>query len=140
MFLMRREYRLYEDDDGDTKVTIDLRVRDDGALQIEGYDIGESVEKAWGDSDYEYWVMIPREALTELALALILEHSQGDQSAVSKLKSQCMKHSVARNHRALTKLAIALIREHYQGNRSAVSMIEGLCIKYGVAHRFESWT
>ncbi len=28
---------------------------------MEGYDIGDDVEKYWGDGDYEYWVHVKAE-------------------------------------------------------------------------------
>lgn len=37
---------------------------------MEGYDIGPSVAEAWGDSDYEYWVRVPKEHKAALAVAL----------------------------------------------------------------------
>jgi hypothetical protein len=39
------------------KVTVEARF-DDENLIIDGYDIGETVKKYWGDSDYEYTTTI----------------------------------------------------------------------------------
>ncbi len=40
---------------------------------MEGYDIGEDVEKYWGDSDYEYWVHVKAEYVPDVLLNLIKE-------------------------------------------------------------------
>jgi hypothetical protein len=44
---------LYQSERPDVKVTIEAYF-DDENLVIDGYDIGDFVEKYWGDSDYEY--------------------------------------------------------------------------------------
>lgn len=42
----------------------------EGALVVEGYDIGKRVEEYWGDSDYEYKTTVDNEHLHELVSAL----------------------------------------------------------------------
>ena len=32
---------------------VDLMLKDDGEIVLEGQDVGPSVEEIWGDSDYE---------------------------------------------------------------------------------------
>lgn len=39
-------------------------------LVIEGQDLGPAVSSIWGDSDYEYWLMVDREHLEVLQAAL----------------------------------------------------------------------
>jgi hypothetical protein len=46
----------------------------EGNLVVEGYDIGKSVEDAWGDSDYEYSITVKKENLDTLCNALKIEH------------------------------------------------------------------
>jgi hypothetical protein len=41
-------------------VSLDAHVDDDGSLNLEGQDIGETVEKYWGDSDYEYFLYVKK--------------------------------------------------------------------------------
>ena len=40
---------------------------------LEGYDCGPSVEAAWGDSDYEYWLGVGREHKDAVLLFLLRE-------------------------------------------------------------------
>jgi len=42
----------------------------DGALVVEGYDIGKRVEEYWGDSDYEYSTTISSAAIPLLCSSL----------------------------------------------------------------------
>ncbi len=44
-----------------------------GDLVLEGYDCGPSVEAAWGDSDYEYWMVVGREHKDAVLLFLLAE-------------------------------------------------------------------
>ena len=41
-------------------VSLDAHVDDDGSLNLEGQDIGETVEQYWGDSDYEYFLYVKK--------------------------------------------------------------------------------
>jgi len=38
----------------DIKISMEIYFNDKGQLYFDGYDIGKSVEDAWGDADYEY--------------------------------------------------------------------------------------
>ncbi len=63
----------------DIKINIVARFEND-KLIIDGYDIGETVEKAWGDSDYEYIMTIPAENVSPLYGLLGVE--AGDRKAL----------------------------------------------------------
>ncbi len=52
---------------------LDIKIEENGDLIFEGYDIGDSVENYWGDSDYEYWLKIKAEHLPDILLYLIKE-------------------------------------------------------------------
>jgi len=54
--------KLYHYQSEDNKITIDAYFEGD-FLVIDGFDIGKTVEKYWGDSDYEYMVKIPKEGI-----------------------------------------------------------------------------
>ena len=43
---------------------------ENGDLVVEGYDIGKTVEEAWGDSDYEYGMTVEKENVGLVAKAL----------------------------------------------------------------------
>ena len=46
--------RLFRLERDDLRVSIDLSLDQSGRLVLEGYDVGSSIERVWGDSDYEY--------------------------------------------------------------------------------------
>lgn len=52
---------------------LDALIDDEGTLVLEGYDIGDSVEEHWGDSDYEYWLKVSQEWKDTVLLLLIKE-------------------------------------------------------------------
>ena len=54
-------------------VHLDARIDDDGSLNLEGKDIGDSVEKYWGDSDYEYFLYVKKEDKEKIPLLLLKE-------------------------------------------------------------------
>ena len=43
---------------------------ENGNLVVEGYDIGKTVEEAWGDSDYEYSITVEKEHVGLVTKAL----------------------------------------------------------------------
>ena len=49
------DIELYREDGG-THHDVALTVKDDGAVHMSAYDLGEAPEKVWGHDDYEYWV------------------------------------------------------------------------------------
>ena len=46
--------RRWAGDAGEETTSITCKFLDSGRLRLEGYDSGPSVERAWGDFDYEY--------------------------------------------------------------------------------------
>ena len=63
----------------DIKIDMVARFEKD-KLIIDGYDIGKTVEEAWGDSDYEYVMTIPAENLPPLYKLLGVE--EGNRKAL----------------------------------------------------------
>jgi hypothetical protein len=45
---------LYFEERPDIKISMELYFNKEGQLFFDGYDIGETVKKIWGDTDYEY--------------------------------------------------------------------------------------
>jgi hypothetical protein len=43
--------------------SVRLTLEDDGAIKMDAQDMGPTVTKIWGDSDYEFWVHIAPAAL-----------------------------------------------------------------------------
>ena len=62
---MQESITLYHLEREDIKIDIVARFEKD-KLIIDGYDIGKTVQEAWGDSDYEYVMTIPAKSLPQL--------------------------------------------------------------------------
>ncbi len=45
---------LFKEERPDIRISMELSFNEEGNLFFDGYDIGETVQKIWGDSDYEY--------------------------------------------------------------------------------------
>ncbi|GET28911.1 hypothetical protein SD074_11130 [Prolixibacter sp. SD074] len=53
---------LYKFKNSEIKISMEIYFNDKDQLIFDGYDIGKTVEEAWGDSDYEYTYTIePKE-------------------------------------------------------------------------------
>ena len=53
---------------GETSTFIDAEILENGDLQLSGQDVGKLPEEQFGDSDYEYWVTVPKEHKDRLLL------------------------------------------------------------------------
>ncbi len=73
---------------------IDLRLKDDGVIYLEGQDIGPIVKQVFNDSDYEYWVRVEPQALPKLAFELLREKFAGRLDAVEAFRDWCRAHNV----------------------------------------------
>ena len=62
---MKKSVTLYHVKREDIRIDVVARF-DKDKLIIDGYDIGKTVEEAWGDSDYEYIMTIPASSLPPL--------------------------------------------------------------------------
>ena len=76
---MKESITLYHLEREDIKVNIVARFEKD-RLIIDGYDIGKTVDEAWGDSDYEYIMTIPAKRLPRLYGLLGVE--EGDRKTL----------------------------------------------------------
>jgi len=61
---------------------------------IDTQDMGELVEQMFGDSDYEFWTIVSKEAWGDLLYALAQEFLGGDAEATDRLKEICDKYGV----------------------------------------------
>jgi hypothetical protein len=50
---------LIKSDSKEISISLTATINSDGALVLEGQDLGPRVKAYWGDSDYEYWVTVP---------------------------------------------------------------------------------
>lgn len=58
---------LFEVDTKTLYSALRAKFTDSGDLELEGQDLGKPVEKAWGSSEYEYWVTVESPHLQRLA-------------------------------------------------------------------------
>ena len=58
--------------------TLVAKIEENGDLMLEGYDLGESPKKFWGDSDYEYWRTVEKKYKDTILLWLIKERFNSD--------------------------------------------------------------
>ncbi len=72
---------------GETSVFISAEIDTDGRFIISGEDIGKSPEEFWGDSDYEYWVVVSPDQKDRVLLALVEKLYKGDMKVVSKFRN-----------------------------------------------------
>ncbi len=68
---------------GETSVFIDAEVNNQGDLVMSGQDIGKAPEEYFGDSDYEYWVVVKDEHKDRVLLSLMEEVYGGNSKAVT---------------------------------------------------------
>ena len=91
---------------------LEVHVRADycnGKLTISGQDLGEVVESAWGDSDYEYWYSFDKAETAKLITAIWGEDD----------------------------FPAALLREF--SGEGGCRALRALCEKNGIEFRFDSW-
>ena len=57
-------------------------------------DMGKLVEEMWGDSDYEFWTIVPKDSWGQLLMALTIEFFANDPKATDRLRDICITHGV----------------------------------------------
>jgi hypothetical protein len=61
---------------------------------MDAQDMGEFVEKIWGDEDYEFWVDVPATALPKLVFALLRDRYVGRAGAVDEFRDFCKQNGI----------------------------------------------
>jgi len=79
--------------DGDPFRSVRARLEKDEFL-IDTQDMGELVKRIYDDSDYEFWMIVPKEAWGDLLLALAQELFANDENATDRLWEICKKYDV----------------------------------------------
>ena len=80
-----RRIKLYESR-GKTSIFIDAKIEKSGDLLLSGQDVGEAPKEYWGDSDYEYWLTVPKEHKDDVLLLLLEKLYGGNSSVISELR------------------------------------------------------
>jgi len=78
---------LYRFDDGQVVRTVTASIQEHGSLRVYRQDIGEVLERDWGDADYERWITIPAEHKDAVLLLLLEERFKGRADAVDELRA-----------------------------------------------------
>lgn len=86
--------KIYEQDNTEGKLTIDVNVVKDGAVEVFFHDIGAAAQRMTGDSDYERALRIPSEQTAKLAMHLLAEKFAGDIQAQSKIEAYCKERGI----------------------------------------------
>lgn len=89
-----KQVRLYAHRGERSSRTVDLYLNEDGAIKVEGGDVGPAVEQAFGDSDYEFWATVAPDEVKNLCFALLMERLKEDASAVDTLRDFCKEHNI----------------------------------------------
>ena len=71
---------------GKTSIYIHAEIDENGNLIISGQDLGKAPKEFWGDSDYEYWVIVAPDEKDKLLLALLERQYKNDLKVVSKFR------------------------------------------------------
>jgi hypothetical protein len=69
---------------GSTSVFIDAEIDEEGKFVLSGQDIGELPKERFGDSDYEYWVVVPQDQKDRLLPTLMEKLYSGNSKVVSE--------------------------------------------------------
>ncbi len=85
--------RLFEKQ-GETSIYIDAEIDKEGRLIVSGQDLGKAPEEFWGNSDYEYMMLVKRDQMNILLLSLIKEKFGGNAQAFSNLREYLIKESI----------------------------------------------
>lgn len=64
---------IYRERAGGTTVTVTAGIAEDGALVMEGQDLGEAPLRYFGEDEYEYFVRVAPDDVARLLLALLQE-------------------------------------------------------------------
>lgn len=70
---------------GSTSIYISVKITDDSDLLFSGHDLGDAPKELFGDSDYEYWLMIKAVDKDQMLLGVIEKLYSGNTTLISEL-------------------------------------------------------
>ena len=88
-----QKVRLYEKQ-GETSIFIDAEIDKEGDILVSGQDLGKAPEEFWGDSDYEYMIVVKQKQKDLLLLSLIKEKFGGTAQAFSNFREYLIKEGI----------------------------------------------
>lgn len=82
------ELILYSHKSPEMTSTLTAKIKENGDLVLEGYDLGKRARELFGDSDYEYWLTIPAQYKDTVLLWLIKERFETSSDFMTWLKDK----------------------------------------------------
>lgn len=146
---MRNNVQLCAHRGPDTSVFIDAEISEEGHLVLSGQDVGRAPLEHWGDSDYEYWVVVRREH-KEQVLRLLMEElvslprPDGTPPAMSAFTAFLQAQGVPLDDARWTDsekdhVLLMMMKQAFGGNLSASSAFMDFLKTHGVPYSFDSW-
>jgi len=80
--------------DGENFRSIMLTLEPSGTIMVDTQDMGPLVQQVFGDSDYEFWIRVPPEAVGRLAFALLKKLYAGRDRAVDEVRDFCADEGI----------------------------------------------
>ena len=105
-----------------TLVSVDLVVRENGDLVLEGCDVGAAPQEIFGDSDYEYWLTIG---------------SQDKNRVLEKLLGEAGAHKRASGDQ--DELLLDLLVERFSTSHTPVGDLKEWLAARGISSTFSSY-
>ena len=122
---MGKHVHLFSERRPDLSVSVSAYIRQGAKdLVIAGHDVGEFVQNFRGDSDYEYWVIIPAHEKLKLLTDL---HEKG-------FGGRKWQPWVSDDIRLLSA-----VKERFGGNNAIISEVQKYCEEVGVRTEFHSY-
>jgi hypothetical protein len=115
--------------EGETSVFIDAEIDREGNLVLSGYDIGKAPEECFGDSDYEYWLVVAAAEKDQLLSVLL-----GQFGGAQQLKPASTASLDEKDWALLT-----VIERMYGGHRQVVSEFFELLKANGIGYEFSTY-
>lgn len=108
---------------GETSRFIDAILDSEGELMLSGVDVGKAPLEFWGDSDYEFWVVVAAEAVGRVRAALLA--ARDPDAPPLRQRGDA--------------LLMALLEERYGGDPRAVDAFKDFLRERDIPLDFGSW-
>lgn len=123
-----KKIKLFEEE-GETSRYISAEIDDDGAITINGQDLGKDPQEFWGDSDYEFSTYVAPKYKDAVSFALMDKIKNENPDAYAAMKEWTSQDDII----------ISAIEVIYSGNRHAVDDFQDYMRSVGIEAEFFSW-
>ncbi len=124
-------------DSGPTSRTVFAEIDREGQLMLSAGDIGEAPNKFWGNSDYEFWVVVATEHKAALVRALMDDLFSGAENPQADAYFDALR--IAPEERESDRALLALIEKKYKGVFSAVDEFRAFLESKSIPCQGGSW-